>query len=416
MWQDKDRDARKQERDKKKRESAGAPLLTALAPSLVYRGHEVVLELTGERLRKGTSFRLTNATLLANEFIDDRNVRLRVRIAPGTSDDTLSVALGETTLAVEIRSAPLDDMAIIPAGEFIAGPPDNPVHPTLPEFGIGLRAVSNREYLEFLNYLADTGDHSRCHADEAPDKSHMPIRWDDVLLRHPDKPVTGVDWWDAWAYASWRGYRLPTGREWEKAARGVDGRPYPWGENADPAKAKTIESGPDMTNTSAYGTAASPYGLLSAAGNAWEWTAEVAEDVAEMRGGSWRQRIIDCRLWLSARADRNTRRDDIGFRCAVDFTEELWAQKRMLEEEKRAQRLAQEEARAQAQARRAEQEKVEQEKAEAVQPAEKPAPKAESTRKEQPAEKTGGKNQDKKKNRARKKKPPAEQPPPAPSS
>lgn len=416
MRQEQDRETRKQERDKKKKpESAGAPVLTALSPLTVYRGHEVELVLTGERLRKGTTFKLENATLLASAFDDETRMRLRVRIIPGTSDDTLKVSLGETALTAAILSSPFDDMAVVPPGAFTAGPPESALSVSLPEYGIALRAVSNREYLEFLNFLSDRGDHSRCHPQEAPDKSHMPDAWDNVLQRHPDKPVTGIDWWDAWAYAAWRGYRLPTDHEWEKAARGSDGRPYPWGETADPAKAKTIESGPDTVTTASYPNSASPFGLLNVSGNVWEWTADASGDEAPLRGGSWRQRIIDSRAWSRIIADRNTRRDDIGFRCAVDFTEEVWTAKRKNEEAKRLERQAQEAVRAEARARREAQEKADREAAAQKEVNETPAEtvkKTEETGKR--PEKPAGKNPDKKKTRTKKKKPPADgTPPPA---
>jgi iron(II)-dependent oxidoreductase len=233
------------------------------------------------------------------------------------------------------------EMILIPAGEFIMGSPegegDDDEHPQhtvfLDAFYIDKYEVTNAQYKQFIDA---TG-------------REAPKYWDDENFNQPDQPVVGVvgvDWYDAVAYAKWAGKRLPTEAEWEKAARGTDGRKYPWGNEWDNQKCNSGADGDGYEYTAPVGSfpdGASPYGVMDMVGNVCEWVADWYDsnyysrspqqnpkgpDYGEesafggvLRGGSWTipdATALRCadRYWLS----RGIWNLDWGFRCAQDVT------------------------------------------------------------------------------------------------
>ncbi|MGE0820588.1 MAG: formylglycine-generating enzyme family protein [Candidatus Binatia bacterium] len=152
----------------------------------------------------------------------------------------------------------------------------------------------------------DTGGRGSCNWGESGRENH---------------PINCIDWNQAQAFCRWAGKRLPTSAEWEKAARGTDGRIYPWGNEWDITKGNVYESYDGYKDTAPVGSfpgGASPYGVLDMAGNVWEWTSDWYRqgETRLIRGGSW----VD--LPRRARTSRRlgttpiSRNDDIGFRCA----------------------------------------------------------------------------------------------------
>jgi len=183
-----------------------------------------------------------------------------------------------------------EGMVWVPPGPFIMGALDvgkTRVVRLEQGFCIARAPVTNGQYARFV---AATRRRPSEHW-----RGRTPPGW----LR--DHPVVNVSWDDAVAYAAWAGGRLPTEQEWEKAARGIDGRIYPWGDEFDSARCNTRESG--IGTTTPVGRYSpdgdSPCGCADMAGNVLEWTASEYEPDSSylwVRGGSWGfdQRIARC--------------------------------------------------------------------------------------------------------------------------
>jgi len=261
---------------------------------------------------------------------------------------TYTVAEADALLTPE-QWKELGKMIEIPAGSFTMGTDrersdlqDHPRHVVkLLAYRIDKYPVTNAQYARFV---AATGYRS-------------PLNWKNGHM--PDgtamQPVTMVSWFDARNYAKWAGKRLPTEAEWEKAARGTDGRRWPWGNTMAANRLNTYYSVGSTTDVTKYPDGASPFGVMEMAGNVSEWTADdfkpypgtdappelfqgkvgVANSPKDramkvidlvpvdalykvLRGGSWKSDPFSTATYHRNYTWPNYASDFFGFRCARD--------------------------------------------------------------------------------------------------
>jgi len=262
--------------------------------------------------------------------------------------------------------------ALVPAGEFLMGLHEHQTNVDY-NYEIMVTDVTKAQFADYLNQaLSDgvikitgdqvvgfyAGDEYNAYEHElqitAGDWPHIPLSDDGLRLDfdgntftpqpgYGNHPMTMVTWFGAKAFCEYYGYRLPTEVEWEKAARGTDGRPFPWGHAIENGNAnyysshdifeKIIASAGDTTpigfyNGNTYGDYAtldspSPYGLYDMAGNVWQWTGDIYENqhYRYMRGGSKDNYAYNLRVWTRNSAGPEYFSPGVGFRCVRDLDE-----------------------------------------------------------------------------------------------
>ena len=232
-------------------------------------------------------------------------------------------------LPTALRGKDVGDMRMVPGGPFAMGPGRRVVH--LDAFYVDRAPVTNGEFAAFV---AVTGYHP-VDQDAARFLHHFRAGKSPPGLE--DHPVVYVSWDDARAYAIWAGKRLLSEAEWEKAARGTDGRKYPWGRaEPGPTRANYGRLRGGTTPVGAYPEGASPYGILDLAGNVWEWCEDFddpafyadgpphnprnlkipARPQLVMRGGSWLYGPRALRTFWRTSYEARYRFAGGGFRCA----------------------------------------------------------------------------------------------------
>ena len=218
--------------------------------------------------------------------------------------------IGTEQALTALRSNPPSDMVLIPARNFLMGDEKHSVH--VDAFYIDKYPVTNAEYAKFVEATGHP----------------PPPNWEEKGSTYPpdmaNHPVVFVNWFDAQDYAAWAGKRLLTETEWEKAARGTDGRVYPWGDWFDKAMCNASEAGIGGTTPvgkySPFGD--SPYRVCDMAGNVWEWTATdwtSGSSSKVQRGGSFVNRGSYARCAYRYLGVPEPRNPNVGFRCGMSM-------------------------------------------------------------------------------------------------
>ncbi|MBN2561090.1 MAG: SUMF1/EgtB/PvdO family nonheme iron enzyme [Phycisphaerae bacterium] len=241
-------------------------------------------------------------------------------------------------------------LVLVPAGRFLAGGPgykaggvDEPFPVELPAYCLGMYLVTNAQYARFLSEISPKASEVKKWVSLEDDDCFV-SRSEEGYVPNPGKdnhPIVLVSWYGAQAYCEWAGLRLPTELEWEKGARGTDGRKYSWGNDFDATKWPVVEDlrGPQHTHpVNCFEHGRSPYGLYQMTGNALQWCADWYEELIyeryqqgklkppetgkarAIRGGSWRLPDFsgphNC---MKRTGDRPKHcENDLGFRVAKD--------------------------------------------------------------------------------------------------
>lgn len=238
-------------------------------------------------------------------------------------------------------------MILISGGTFTMGSDrraadEKPVHKVyLDAYYISKYEVTNAEYYEFWRSLqTKNSKNAQQPTQHTPENfTHLPYigNWPERATKFPNHPVVGVSWHDAKAYAEWKGMRLPTEAEWEKAARGYTNRTWPWGNAIEP-NANTSDKNDGYENRIApvgsFPKGKSFYGVMDMAGNVWEWTADWYSDVyyfhtprknptgptvgswRVIRGGSWIDTLTRCSTTFRYYLFPTLKTSSVGFRVA----------------------------------------------------------------------------------------------------
>src|SRR3990172_5904973 len=258
--------------------------------------------------------------------------------------------------------------AQIPAGEFYFGQHDEVQ--TSPAYEIMITNVTAAQYAAFLNaalaegvvqvdenqisgYYPGDEFHAYKHEERIDPGNYIYTPLDDPSQRirfdgtdfsvqpgYENHPMTMVSWFGARGYCEFNGGRLPSELEWEKAARGTDTRPFPWGDEVSHGNANYYASRDPFEDMDTFGSRTSPvgfyngqtydgyptldsnspYGLYDMAGNVWQWTGDVYEGqhYRYLRGGSKDSYEMDLRIWVRNNATPTYFSPGVGFRCARD--------------------------------------------------------------------------------------------------
>lgn len=216
---------------------------------------------------------------------------------------------------------PATDTVVIPGGQWRL---QNGASVTLRAFTMDVYEITNAQYQRFIEangYATETLWTPEGWAWVQSRQRRQPTYWEDERFHAPDQPVVGVSWYEAAAYCRWAGKALPSEAQWERACRGPDGRPFPWGKQPLSLENTTANPAAFVVPVAVGSTPAtqSPYGIQDLAGNVLEWTSTTAGKAGVLLcGGSGHSTSphVGCgvRLTLLPGLAANF----IGFRCQAE--------------------------------------------------------------------------------------------------
>ncbi|MER5477955.1 SUMF1/EgtB/PvdO family nonheme iron enzyme [Streptomyces sp. NPDC002734] len=307
-----------------------APLLRPAGPERVAFAHTAYQELLAARYLADPAHREGAADIADGVFLTEQVRAFLAEVSAGAATDT--------------------DDCVLPAGAYLVGPAERlMIRRVERPVRFDRYAVTVARYRRFLEALEEDGTSRWDHPDQPAGFSHRP--WTE-RMRHPDYyenprfddyPATCVSWWSAYAFAAFEGKRLPSSLEWEAAARGGDGRLFPWGDEADGIRincADTWVGKPVVTYQAWYRDFAddavrraavtpvderpgnrSPFGVTDMVGNCWEWTSTSPSDPGEavICGGSYDNPLRAVQTSSKGIYRKRGASNAVGFRCVEDL-------------------------------------------------------------------------------------------------
>ncbi|MFE2022222.1 SUMF1/EgtB/PvdO family nonheme iron enzyme [Streptomyces sp. NPDC059499] len=304
-----------------------SPVLRKVGPDHVAFAHTAYQELLAARYLAEDEHRDTAADVPGGAFLTEQ---VRAFLA------------GLATTSVS-------DDCVLPAGSYLVGPAERLLLRRVPRsVRFDRNAVTVARYRRFLEALDDDGTSPWDHPDQPANVTHRP--WTDRLreadyyadARYDAYPAVCVNWWSAYAFAAFEGKRLPTSLEWEAAARGTDGRLFPWGDTPDAGLVNCADSWvghPVVTYQAWYEDFAgdavrrawvtpaaerpgnlSPFGIADMVGNCWEWTSTSLGDPGEavICGGSYDNPMRAVQVSSKGIYRKRGGSNAVGFRCVED--------------------------------------------------------------------------------------------------
>ena len=280
-----------------------ATLVSCIALTMVFATLHVV-KLGSNRMedmRSKASYDLKEMNSKIRAAGEDVTLRARRAKEAPVAEAAYTAAEVEGLLTPE-QWREVDSTILIPAGEFLMGTDrERDDVQNRPQHRVALKGylfdkypVTNAQYARFVA------------AGHRP-----PLNWRKGRIPEGAQlhPVTMVSWFDAVSYAKWAGKRLPTEAEWEKAARGEDGRRWPWGDKMDPTRLNTYYSVGSTTPVTAYPSGVSPYGVHGMAGNVSQW---VENDLLPYAGSDAPEDVFKAKIaQINSAADRSLKVVDL---------------------------------------------------------------------------------------------------------